>query len=532
MAGITPFPISKFEIPNPKFAILLSNSNFEFFLYLLLSSSKTSQSKTKLAAPSSDTTPCATPWWMGLDVLTFTRSNVPRFLVMKGSRSSSIFRIFLISGVFVILISLLRTFNAQSQSVGGNWSRPINLSDSEGQSSSPSITADPSGMVHLVWNEEVNADEKVILYSRLGNGTWSAPVDVFVNASGAPIIASNSQGYLHLVWSGAGGYLYSKVYAPLAGSAHYWSKPQVLVPSENYLGTYDLAVGEGQALGTICLTHAKQIGENSGVYLTCSLDNGNTWDERQLVYENLSPDRMVNNPRIAIGEDRGIHVVWVESNYPETFPPLGLRFASSKDHGETWSNVYSLADGPYADPEIIIRSNQEIHVVWSGTGDDRFKFHCWSKDEGFNWFPMWRNEEVGGLTGWPALVEDSVSRLHWIMVGDIFSLPEGSPKDALYYSVYNNNIWSPGEEVCRETIPEQNMRDVSAVVSLGNQLHVTVTSPVQAAVKSIVRLVSSKVMGGRLPPEMLWVSLYEDIAVRSREVTVPLACQTPVCSAV
>ncbi len=33
---------------------------------------------------------------------------------------------------------------------------------------------------------------------------------------------------------------------------------------------------------------------------------------------------MVDKPRLAIGPDGSLHVVWVLTNYPETFPPLGI----------------------------------------------------------------------------------------------------------------------------------------------------------------------------------------------------------------
>ena len=43
-----------------------------------------------------------------------------------------------------------------------DWSEPLNISNSPGQSIDQSLTVDPSGVVHLVWVEEVEQDTSVI----------------------------------------------------------------------------------------------------------------------------------------------------------------------------------------------------------------------------------------------------------------------------------------------------------------------------------------------------------------------------------
>jgi hypothetical protein len=409
-----------------------------------------------------------------------TSNNCGHYFSMKLFRSVFPKQINLIIGLLVLFGPSVKPGIIGYQLASGNWSEPVNLSNSDGESNFPSITSDPSGVVHLVWNEEIASGENVIQYSRLENTFWTEPTDIMVDARGATSIASDDQGYLHMAWLGTGGIYYSKAFAPFAKSARAWSTPQLLYPGYNFLGAFDLAVGEGDSAGTVCMSNAQQIGQNSGIFVACSFNRGDSWGEPHPAYENLSPSRLVDQPRLAIDQDGTIHIVWVESKYPETFPPLGIKYTNSNDQGETWTEVQSLADGPYSDPEIAIRDKREIHVVWSGTDVDRYKFHRWSKDDGRTWLETRRNTDLGGLQGYPALVTDSNKVLHWLTVGTIFDknrlAPDVNP-DSLYYASFQNGVWSPGKVLLSSSVAKQNMTNVSAAVALGNQLHVAVMSP-------------------------------------------------------
>jgi hypothetical protein len=390
------------------------------------------------------------------------------------------------------------------------WTDPIDLSNSVTQSQFPSITADPAGGVHVVWLENLSATESAILYTSLSNGNWSSPVDIVpdVGNVGGPRLISDEQGTLHLAYPGINGISYAQAFAPQAGSPRAWSKPVILVPAQNFLSDFDLAVGTGEAVGTVCVTYAKQIGSGSGVYVVCSRDGGLTWDEPYIVYENLAADLMVSKPRLAIGPDGSLQVVWVLTNYPETFPPLGIRYSKSIDGGLTWSSEFNLADGPYDDPTISLCAAPQVHVVWSGTGSDRFKFHRWSADNGKTWFDTWRNTDLGGYQGRPDLVCDSRGRIHWLLVGTAFgNVPKSviNP-DSLYHAVFDKGKWSPGDVLLYGSSNQQNMADAQAAIALGNQIHVVVYNPLQLSkttYQNDIFYISELLDGPALQPKLL-----------------------------
>lgn len=383
-------------------------------------------------------------------------------------------RIAQIVAVLSILLALVFGMPvAAQQQTGAGWQGPVNLSNSETDSVSPSLAVDPGGQVHLVWCEKYDVSNQVILYSKLAEDGWTAPVDIFTGARGMPVLASDELGYLHLIWQGEGVVFYSRAYAPLAGSAQGWSAPLMLAPAQMYAGLIDLAVGSGEFASQVCFTYAKQVDAGSGIYVSCSFDRGESWSEAVLAYENNSPNQLVDKPRLLITPDGVIHVVWMKTNYPETFPPTGLGYSRSTDGGQTWESSVSLAEGPYDDPEITYHGEDEIHVVWSGTDIDRYKFHRWSADNGKTWFPMWRNKASGGLTGWPALVADSAGRMHWIEVGDVVGLG-----DVIYYNELAGQDWLPGSLVFREEVTGMHPVSPVAVISMGNRLHLAVATPV------------------------------------------------------
>ncbi|MFN8496858.1 MAG: sialidase family protein [Anaerolineae bacterium] len=365
--------------------------------------------------------------------------------------------------------------SAHAQQTLSRWSEPQNLSKTSTQSNTPSIAVDPSGVVHVVWTEELAADTAPIFYTRFADGAWSSPLDILLSPMGGvardPEIRADNDGYLHLVWRGCGGICYSQAYAPNAGSSQGWSSPANVLPSVASADAPDLIVGPKQRLDMV---YATPLGSNSGIYYIHSPDRADTWQEPVAVFTNPNAERMVSKPRLAVTSDNTLHVVWVESNYPDTFPPIGIRYARSEDGGRTWSEPLSLTDGPYDDPAIAIRNDQEIHVVWSGTANDRFKFHRWSADRGITWGGAWRNTDLGGYQGRPALIVDSDQTLHWIQVGTVSKV---GGVDALYYSAWTGHEWSPGEVLLKNTASGQNPGNVDASIGLGNQIHVVVANP-------------------------------------------------------
>lgn len=364
---------------------------------------------------------------------------------------------------------------AQVGAVG--WGAAVNLSNSETVSSSPSLAVDPAGGVHVVWSEETEDGRSFINYAGLQDGSWLAANEIvsspYYEIADYPSLAADSQGYLHLVWRGDATLYYSRAYALLAGSALNWSRPQALEEVQDFIGAPDLVV-DGQ--DRLTLIYPIILGGRSGIYAMQSTDGGRTWSDPAVVYRNTASNRMVDDAHLAVDANGGKHAVWVESNYPETFPPIGIRYAHALADEQGWSEALSLANGPYGDPAILARGLTEVHVVYSGTAEDRYKFHRWSSDSGRNWTESWRNSEVGGFQGYADLALDGSDRIHWLMAASVLNIRT----DGLFHTSWNGESWLTGDAPLLNASTKSNPMDVSAAVGLGNQLHVALMYPLEA----------------------------------------------------
>ncbi len=357
------------------------------------------------------------------------------------------------------------------------WNEPVNISNSTTESRFPSIAVDPAGVVHVVWcEEEGESGCTAIYYTRYDGATWTMPIDIIIPPEKGQtidsfVLTADQAGALHLVWGGGSGdqIFYSQAYAPEAGSARSWRTPIPIGDPMPKTTAPDLAVDRA---GILHLVYTVQRGPQSGVYYTQSADNGQSWREPTQVFANLDSERMVDRARLTVDRSGGIHVSWTEYSFPENFPPLGIRYAHSEDNGQTWTWPL-LIDGPYDLSGLIAVGEEQIHLVWSGTNPDRYKFHRWSADRGATWSQIFHTSEVGGFQGWPGLATDSLKQVHLLQAW-------GSGHEVLGHRVWRDNGWSPITRLI-ET-PVNLPRDVlgttaspeypDVAVGLGNELHV------------------------------------------------------------
>ena len=149
---------------------------------------------------------------------------------------------------------------------------------------------------------------------------------------------------------------------------------------------------------------------------------------------------------------------------PESYPPQGIYYARSEDGGQTWSREQQLAGVDYGDAEIVIGESDQIHVVYNGAATiSGGKYHRWSSDLGNSWTePFEVAPKGGGLNG--TLSRRGCHRCAAFLGGD---------GNNLWYSVWQNNVWSPPVDLHALDPNEiEYTETVGATILLGNQLHV------------------------------------------------------------
>jgi hypothetical protein len=368
---------------------------------------------------------------------------------------------------------------------GVTWDPPVNLSNSETSSEMADLVADPYGMVHVFWGEniiEARAYPNAILYRRWDGQAWSAASDVLLAPEGIeaqaarPSVALGQKDEIYLVFSGgwSGGIYFSAAPIWQAAEASAWRKPRLLneqVPGDEAR----IAVAPD---GTIHVVFCVTTGLQQGIYHTRSEDGGRTWMPPQRILDSLlGPDAAIFQLRMAVDSGGALHTTWARAAYPDSYPPKGVLYAKSDD-GQSWSSPEPIADGLLCCPEVVVGAHDDLHLLWSGTGDQRFKFEAQSTDGGLTWSQPFRFPHLGGYHGPASAAVDGAGVLHVVM-GTAY---EGISPDVLVHSQWDGRGWSEPEVLLTDMYPNPetgtSLTSPDIGVTEGNILHIVVTYPV------------------------------------------------------
>jgi BNR repeat-like domain len=185
-----------------------------------------------------------------------------------------------------------------------------------------------------------------------------------------PVIASDSQGHLHIVFEegkGGEGRLY---YLQSIDQGKDWTKPVELTSAHGLSHFGNIAVGNDFSLDVVWTeTKRGASDEKADIYFARSHDGGKTFSPDRAIFNSACKD---SGPAIAVGDDGAIHILWCElhANGVEK----QIFYSSSTDNGSTWSAKQLLAlenhkegAGLSSQPTIGISDDGVIHASWVDT---------------------------------------------------------------------------------------------------------------------------------------------------------------------
>lgn len=389
-----------------------------------------------------------------------------------------------------LLLSVSSVSLAQDGSPGvRDWSQPINISQSPGDSADPTMVADNAGTVHLFWSErfEDESDHRgprihgnTLMYSHWRNGEWSAPNDVLVSPDEGeiwqPAAAVDKFGVLHIIWASApGGRLYySHAAVEQAPSARSW-----LAPTQLYSGLPTLALPGGVAVDSHGIVHVIATSRDLGqeVVHMSSADGGLSWSSPtslSSVMPDLPGDSLVSGGvAMHIDAQDNLHVGWTMFNQ-DGFGVI-IYYAQSSDGGVTWSPPFIVGEKAETDYEadwlnIATVGEDRIHLVWTGIGRPPGRVYRTSLDGGETWTPATPfMEGLVGETESPRMVVDSAGAVHLFTPARTVTTDTG-----VRYSYWTGQDWTtptkiPGPPPDPGAYPALRL---TATVNLGNQIWV------------------------------------------------------------
>ena len=332
----------------------------------------------------------------------------------------------------LLILALVATCGAGAASAQGiqiDWSPPTNLSNTPASSNHPAIAADAAGNVHVVWAEDVggksilgipqqgNVPGNWLVYTRWDGFTWSEPVDIIAvpgdSLAAHPVLAADSQGFLHVVWTGVYTIYYSRALASQAVSSRAWYTPIAIGSSARTAWESAVAVDNQN---TVHILYADREVEPAVIHVSipdCGRgETTSTWLSLPL----QSPDEAAF-ARLSLKVDpKGrLHAAW--GTVGADGNGKGLYYARSVDGGETWSKAFRLAwaEGPGVLAEwasVGIVGDSELHMIYVYPENDGRQERI-SLDGGETWgeahtiYP-----DLEGIAGVNVQVTDAAGNLH------------------------------------------------------------------------------------------------------------------------
>jgi hypothetical protein len=363
---------------------------------------------------------------------------------------------------------------ALAQSSDGIWTDFEKISKFPTASTYPCIVSDKSGVVHVLWSEDVGGQTSnpelnpdgsqklndrgdpydlldnlgnTLYYTRWDGKRWLPPIDVQNNPNGTlefPRAAIDSKGVLHVVWIVSSAELvmvyYSHVPAYKADSAQEWSVPVVIAgPTHASYYPIDIAVDSRDGLHVLY----SQVSGNPGAQVINSFDGGESWSNPTWLFvtqdlrgsgEGVSTVSLVSD-----GRDR-LHATWTV--FDSTGNGKFVYYSRSEDLGYTWSQPFEVArwqPGWYeTDWGSLAIVNDEIHLTWKG-GERAYLNERISEDGGKTWGESRRIlSDLVGENGFASLVVDSSNRLHMLVIKRAV---EQSIVHGIWYTTWDKDHW-------------------------------------------------------------------------------------------
>ena len=179
------------------------------------------------------------------------------------------------------MASCVKVEPVSAQSAVGDWTTPINLSNS-GSSLDPAIVVDSDGYTHAIWYDTFDG------YKYVGSSDkveWTPPVVVnFPFQDFRPRLLADSGQFIYAFWQDVTGELYSsRVLSTEFGNGAAWEGALLLAQAAL---AYDVTLGED---GTIHLAYLRPVDTSdspAGVYYR-QIQNRGSWSSSQSIQTSL-----------------------------------------------------------------------------------------------------------------------------------------------------------------------------------------------------------------------------------------------------
>ena len=260
------------------------------------------------------------------------------------------------------------------QAAQADWTPAKRLTSLPGSSQVPAIAIDSDDHIHVIWADNTPGNREIYYKRSTDAGTtWSTAKRLTwtTGESLSPAIAIDSTGIIYVAWSDLITESFvdqTEIYGSRSTDGGMtWSGAQRLTWTSGYTYYPAIAAGSGSHFHIICTDRTPG---NYELYHKRSMDGGIAWNApKRLTWTPGSSDL----PAVAIDSDDHIHVIWPDDTpgYHEIY------YKQSTDEGTTWNTMNRLTWTPGTSylPAVAIDSSGAIHVVWQDNTPGNYEIY-------------------------------------------------------------------------------------------------------------------------------------------------------------
>ena len=321
------------------------------------------------------------------------------------------------------------------------WIASKRLTWNPESSNHPVIAADSFGNIHVVWSNELSSEPPEIYYKRSTDrgSNWSVINRMTWNSgfSSSPSIAVDAGYGVHLVWEDDSPGIYEIFYKHSTDAGNTWSAPKRLTWNSEYSISAAVATGPGNSVHVVWCQFIS--GKDFEIFYKGSFDGGTNWSGINRLTWNTNNGGDSWGPSVIVDPLNRIHVVW----YGRTVgtDDFEIFHKQSTDGGSSWSALHRLTWNSQNSlvPSITADSNSIVHVTWEDDSPgNREIFYKKSTNGGSTWSGISRLSWNSGWSSFSCIASYQNVDIYVVWSDDTF----GNSEICYKRSMDGGNNWS------------------------------------------------------------------------------------------
>jgi len=254
---------------------------------------------------------------------------------------------------------------------GGQCEPVVKVNDSPGWAGDPAVAMDSSGNVYAIWSDRRNGDSDIYFSVLPPKGLWSANNrvndDTGTSVQSSPAIAVDPAGNAYAVWADERDDVSDIFFSYRPAGGNWGTNVKVNDDSGSaWQSEPDIAVdASGNAYAV--WTDARHLDQYDTYVYFSYRPAGGTWSPNVQVGRGGVADQYT--PKIAVDPMGYSHAIWTEER---SIPPD--IYSSVRSPGGEWGINVKVNDDMYYDnntfPAIVVDSRGNVYAVWRGVLED------------------------------------------------------------------------------------------------------------------------------------------------------------------